>query len=907
MSPNPLLLLVLRTRLLFTVGLTGLILSCWHLPVSAASGDPYLIQDINPAGRSNPDNLFKVNGVLFFTAEEGTHGRELWTLNADATSALLLKDIIPGDGSPVFQTMDAFNNLLYFVVAVPNQDGTLPQTQLWKSNGTPEGTLLVAKLSTGTEAGVRKVFIHNDKLYFWIVRQVMENNLPTIHGDLWVSDGSTSGTILLGDLGIASTGRPINPQFVGDTVYLLLESAVFDTNNQFVRTYNLWKSNGTVASTVKVRQWTALPDSQGFMCETANSSTFFFQLSEGMRDPSSLSYIGVWWQSDGTANGTHPLRTATGDATINVVYGLCGAVVNNQLILPGFHGRSEPELWKSDGTTAGTTFLKNIPWPYFGFHWNGQLYFTSSPYGQPTILWRTDGTVNGTAIAYGANFGSSWLNKNRLYFTWTNGGSDGAFWSSDGVTSSQLKNFVPFGADTVGCCHATKYGVLMTALTYAQGTELWKSDGTAAGTQLVKDIYPGGPSGSPWDFVNVGDFTYFRTYDGVNLRGALWMTDGSETGTKLVKGFVTAPNDYFPGGPFSVEYKGKLVFVYYEPTANRELWAVAPPTSQVPTATPTNTPIPPTATTTPLPPTATFTPSKTPLPPTATVPASTATATKTTVPPTPTPTTVAPTATPSITPATNKATIIINKDASPDSIQNFTFYGPFGRFLLDDALPDDNDGVARSISYSVNSGIYNVSEASQSSWSLSAIICSNPAKASVNLSQRSVSITVVAGDVITCTFVNKRKVIVQATLFHDLNGDSQRQTDEPALSALRLRLFDSQSTNLGAVESDANGTVTFADIGADTYRLCSENAVGWRSTIALPVEPSLAMTCHTLTLEDGQIARVSIGQVAADQSASNLFFDPASVVTITALPDIDEPIEDETTQSNRVFLPFVSR
>src|SRR6185369_139126 len=70
--------------------------------------------------------------------------------------------------------------------------------------------------------------------------------------------------------------------------------------------------------------------------------------------------------------------------------------------------------------------------------------------------------------------------------------------------------------------------------------ELWKSDGTAAGTVLVKDIRPGGTGSSPFQLTDVNGTLYFTAADGTNGR-ELWKSDGSAAGTVLVK-------DIHPGG-----------------------------------------------------------------------------------------------------------------------------------------------------------------------------------------------------------------------------------------------------------------------------------------------------------------------------------------------------------------------
>ncbi len=65
------------------------------------------------------------------------------------------------------------------------------------------------------------------------------------------------------------------------------------------------------------------------------------------------------------------------------------------------------------------------------------------------------------------------------------------------------------------------------------GPELWTSDGTAAGTQLVKDIWPGTPGSFPFDFTVVGSRFYFAADDGSHGR-ELWKSNGTLAGTLMV-------------------------------------------------------------------------------------------------------------------------------------------------------------------------------------------------------------------------------------------------------------------------------------------------------------------------------------------------------------------------------------
>ena len=79
------------------------------------------------------------------------------------------------------------------------------------------------------------------------------------------------------------------------------------------------------------------------------------------------------------------------------------------------------------------------------------------------------------------------------------------------------------------------------ALDGVHGDELWASDGTAAGTRLVADIWPGNGGWSYPSFLTaVGDTLFFGAADGLHGQ-ELWASDGTAAGTRLVK-------DIFPGG-----------------------------------------------------------------------------------------------------------------------------------------------------------------------------------------------------------------------------------------------------------------------------------------------------------------------------------------------------------------------
>jgi ELWxxDGT repeat protein len=166
------------------------------------------------------------------------------------------------------------------------------------------------------------------------------------------------------------------------------------------------------------------------------------------------------------------------------------------------------ELWKSDGTAAGTVLVKDVTPGTFGsapasfVDLGGTVLFTAHPgSGRVRQLWRTDGTAAGTVRVTDA------VDVDAEY-TIQQG-------QRDLVAHNGAVYFRGIGAD-------------------GGGSELWRSDGTAAGTRRVKDIRPGPEGSFPVPVISSGGRLYFGANDGVH--GAeLWVTDGTEAGTHMLK------------------------------------------------------------------------------------------------------------------------------------------------------------------------------------------------------------------------------------------------------------------------------------------------------------------------------------------------------------------------------------
>ena len=103
------------------------------------AGGTGLVEDINPTEGSSPDWLTDVNGTLFFSANDGTDGNELWTSDGSSAGTFQVADINPGAGDSLPGELAAVGSALYFAA----NDGTRG-SELWKADQTPTSTTLAS-------------------------------------------------------------------------------------------------------------------------------------------------------------------------------------------------------------------------------------------------------------------------------------------------------------------------------------------------------------------------------------------------------------------------------------------------------------------------------------------------------------------------------------------------------------------------------------------------------------------------------------------------------------------------------------------------------------------------------------------------------------------------------------------
>ncbi len=300
------------------------------------------------------------------------------------------------------------------------------------------------------------------------------------------------------------------------------------------------------------------------------------------------------WISDGTAVGTLQISDT-------IKYMGYGYLLNGKFIFKGISPHCGKEIFITDGTTNGTKLIKDInpgtansqPLATTMVAFNNHVYFAAVTPGEGCELWKTDGTTgnttlikdivtgaasgidttafaiasNGTVVLFDAK---TVANGNEL---WTSAGT-GATTNllkdiNLGATSSTPRAFSPFNSN------------LLFTITSADALtmQIWRTDGTAGGTVLIKDNIM-----SPYGFVNNYVFTlyhvfnnraYFLINDGVHSGDALWSTDGTDA-TVSHTSFLEDLGAVAGMGSFllvdAINLPTKFIFPYSDATTFFSLW-----------------------------------------------------------------------------------------------------------------------------------------------------------------------------------------------------------------------------------------------------------------------------------------------------------------------------------------------
>ena len=401
------------------------------------TGSP--VAEVNPVAGSDPGSMTAFNGQLYFAAQEPVHGRELWRSNGTPAGTTLVADINAQGASSSPADLTVVGGSLYFSA----YDG-LHGGELWKSDGTTAGTTLVATVPGLDNRVIQGLVAGSSVLYF----------LASADGgskfQLWRSDGTAAGTAQV-------PGASVVPDYNAPHLGLVAAGdAVYFAGGSVAGGQEVWRADAGGAAPVA----DLYPGGAGSNPRnlTVSGSSVYFLAS----DPA----------------GSGLFRTDTGSGTTTKVFGPFGtnSLPSNLVATAGgtlyFEAvdQGREQIWRSDGTTAGTRTLQSLVPSFTLFQANRLTVVGESVYfetydaaiapSSPT-LYKTDGTAAGTA---------------RII----------------GLSSQQGAAYTAVGG----------------SLYYANGGALIRTDGTPAGTVFVGNVstVPANPATS---FATVGSTLYY--------------------------------------------------------------------------------------------------------------------------------------------------------------------------------------------------------------------------------------------------------------------------------------------------------------------------------------------------------------------------------------------------------------
>jgi ELWxxDGT repeat protein len=304
--------------------------------------------------------------------------------------------------------------------------------------------------------------------------------------EVWVSDGTVSGTYRVAN---------INPTGTTDADYFVNLNGVAYFRADDGSGPALWASDGTESGTRLVRSLDEIRNIYAW-----NNALYF-----AGRDANGQEL----WMSDGTLEGTYMLANLNPGTESSYPENFSG--LPNALLFSAYNPTSGEELW-SISTDIGIQEIdietvesdgENGSYPQNFAVSGSTLYFTAYQFDHGRELWKSDGTVAGTE---------------RIFESSPGGGYDSLM---NSTTMIGFRGGVVFGVRDLA---AGLYG-----------KELWFSDGTEAGTQMIKDLRPGSLSSisSATSFTILNDQILFNAYT-ESSGMELWISDGTEVGTQLL-------------------------------------------------------------------------------------------------------------------------------------------------------------------------------------------------------------------------------------------------------------------------------------------------------------------------------------------------------------------------------------
>jgi ELWxxDGT repeat protein len=463
-------------------------LGLWHSTGTAAGTLPLAILPAPGA----PPAVAAFGGVVLVSASGGS--LQLWRSDGTGAGTRQLTDFNPPLAPLLTSPPVVAGGQVYFLATLGSGSGS-GGGSIWKSDGTPAGTVEVVELPPA-------------------ISQVA--GLAVAGGDIfiagpgvWKSDGTPGGTVQL-----TPFGTPV--PFGGAPTFLALDGLVYfvAADEQGNATTHLYRTDGTPAGTAAV-QVGGISFGDVTNLQLAGGSLYFFADSPG--------FDGIdLWRTDGTPTGTQILGKFSSS--------IFGARVSGGLVPfgsgfafyadDGVHGS---ELWVTDGTPAGTRLVGNIVPGPLGSNPSGlaaaggRLWFAADDGVHGNELWESDGTAAGTRMVQDIHPGPAPSNPSGM----TAAGGLLFFSADDGLTGQELWA-LPLGGPG-GCVPST------TALCIAGGRfkveAFWRDFQGNSGAGQAQPLT--GDTGTFWFFSPDNVEVIVKVLDGRALDGHFWVFYGA--------------------------------------------------------------------------------------------------------------------------------------------------------------------------------------------------------------------------------------------------------------------------------------------------------------------------------------------------------------------------------------------
>jgi ELWxxDGT repeat protein len=380
---------------------------------------PELVADINRGDESGVfggSDFAVLDNTLYFSANDGNDGFELWKSQGTRASTEQVEDIFSGDEGSFPSGFTVFNDAVYFS-ANDGRDGF----ELWKTDGTSRGTTQVADINRGDESSFpSSLTVVDDFLYFA------------------ADDGRTGRELwrVSIDDNVSQVAN-INPRGGSNPSSLVaFDGMLYFAADDGREGRELWRSDGTSFGTEQVEDINR-GDEGSFPSElTVVGSSIFFAADDG-RDGREL-----WEFRGGFVNQVSDINRGDAGSSPSWLVSFDG-----KLYFSADGGDNDGrELWVSEGTRLTTEQVDDInrgdgsSSPSFLTVVNDRLYFAADGgRGDGRELWATDGTARGTeqvadinrSSGLGSNPSNLTAARNRLYFV-ANDGNDGSeLWRLD--------------------------------------------------------------------------------------------------------------------------------------------------------------------------------------------------------------------------------------------------------------------------------------------------------------------------------------------------------------------------------------------------------------------------------------------------------------------------------------------